>query len=80
PTHVRELVLPSFGTRGERAKDAALSRSMAMALREYQPGADVVVNGAKYRVGGVTLNWKRPASEDDGRSLQNFRWFARCLR
>ncbi len=80
PTHVRELVLPSFETRGERAKDAALSRSMAMALREYQPGADVVVNGAKYRVGGVTLNWKRPASEDDGRSLQNFRWFARCLR
>ncbi|MGN2250328.1 DEAD/DEAH box helicase [Frateuria sp. GZRe14] len=83
PTHVRELVLPDAQHRegeGDSKRDSSLSRPMAIALREYQPGVDIVVNGAKYRVGGVTLNWKRPASEDDGRSLQNFRWFARCNR
>lgn len=82
PTHVRELVLPNAqrGEAGDKNRDSGLSRPMAIALREYQPGVDVVVNGAKYRVGGVTLNWKRPATADDGRSLQNFRWFARCNR
>lgn len=84
PTHVRELVLPS-ANRAQRQRDdatrnTALNRPLPIALREYQPGVDVIVDGARYEVGGVTLNWQRPASEDDGRSPQNFRWFARCGR
>lgn len=40
------------------------SRQLDIAIRDYAPGADVVVDGLVYRSGGVTLNWRRPA--DDG--------------
>lgn len=79
PTHVRELVLPEQpGASNYEWGSNKLSRELPIALREYQPGADVVVNGARYTVGGVTLNWKRPAGEVDASELQNFRWRLLC--
>ena len=33
------------------------SRQMEMAIREYAPGAEIVMDGRVYESGGVTLNW-----------------------
>lgn len=80
PTHVRDLIIPSSrATSANYEWDATkLSRELPVALREYQPGADVVVNGARYTVGGVTLNWKRPAGASEAAELQSFRWRLIC--
>ncbi|MGO8013297.1 hypothetical protein ACC715_37620, partial [Rhizobium ruizarguesonis] len=31
-----------------------------------------------YRVGGVTLNWHRPSSDEGVREIHALRWAARC--
>ncbi|WP_246136924.1 helicase-related protein [Myxococcus llanfairpwllgwyngyllgogerychwyrndrobwllllantysiliogogogochensis] len=56
------------------------SRDLPLALREYAPGTDVVVDGLVYRSGGVTLNWHIPASDQQFHELQSFRtaWKCRC--
>jgi len=80
PTHVRDLIIPTGQPRNSNYEweSTKLSRELPVALREYQPGADVVVNGARYTVGGVTLNWKRPAGVSDAAELQSFRWRLLC--
>jgi hypothetical protein len=54
------------------------SRNLEIALREYAPGADVVLDGVVYRSAGVTLNWKRPATAEAAAEIQAIRWFWRC--
>jgi hypothetical protein len=54
------------------------SRDRGTALREYAPGADIVMDGLVYRSGGVTLNWHAPASEADLREIQLFKYAWRC--
>jgi ATP-dependent helicase YprA (DUF1998 family) len=54
------------------------TRQLNTAIREYAPGADVVVDGIAYRSAGVTLNWKRPASEEEAAEVQSLRWFWLC--
>ncbi len=54
------------------------TRKLDIALREYAPGADIVLDGTVYRSGGVTLNWKRPASNEAVAEIQALRWFWRC--
>jgi DEAD/DEAH box helicase domain-containing protein len=54
------------------------SRDRAMALREYAPGNAVIINGMRYPVGGLTLNWKRPASDEEAREIQSLRWTWIC--
>ncbi len=39
------------------------TRPIHDAIREYAPGASVVVNGMAYESEGVTLNWKLPAGD-----------------
>jgi len=41
------------------------SRDRVTALREYVPGAQVVMDGLVYRSAGITLNWHIPAAETD---------------
>ena len=54
------------------------NRDSATALREYAPGAQVVIDGLVYRCAGVTLNWKIPASEQEAREAQAIRHAWRC--
>lgn len=54
------------------------TRGVEIAIREYAPGSDVVLDGLVYRSAGLTLNWQRPATEDDVREIQSLRWFWRC--
>lgn len=45
------------------------SRNLAMALREYAPGADVVLDGLVYKSEGLLLNWHLP--DDDAGVVEN---------
>lgn len=54
------------------------SRDLVTALREYAPGAEVVMNGCVYRSAGITLNWHIPAAQQDVREIQNIRVAWRC--
>lgn len=56
------------------------SRDTVMALREYAPGAEVVMDGLVYRSAGITLNWKAPASEQEARETQAIKYAWRCDR
>ncbi len=48
------------------------------ALREYAPGASVVIDGLVYESAGITLNWHAPATLDQVNELQNIRQAWRC--
>lgn len=54
------------------------SRDVVSALREYAPGADVVMDGLVYRSAGITLNWHVPASLQDARETQAIQHAWRC--
>jgi hypothetical protein len=53
-------------------------RSLDLAIRDYAPGSEVVLDGLVYRSAGVTLNWKRPASEENVAEIQSLRKHWRC--
>ena len=54
------------------------SRHLAIAIRDYAPGTDTVLDGRVYRSGGVTLNWQIPAAVEAEPEIQNLRWVWRC--
>lgn len=60
-----------------RRRDLA-SRDRVTALREYAPGAEVVMDGMVYRSAGITLNWHAPADLRDISEIQNIRKAWRC--
>jgi DEAD/DEAH box helicase domain-containing protein len=55
------------------------SRNADVAIREYAPGAEVVVDGLVWTSAGVTLNWERPAHDEAAREIQSIRWSCQCL-
>ncbi|MGD9664066.1 MAG: DEAD/DEAH box helicase [Novosphingobium sp.] len=54
------------------------SRTLDIAIRDYAPGSQVVVDGLVYTSAGVTLNWKRPADDAEAREIQNIKVFWTC--
>ncbi len=54
------------------------SRDTVTALREYAPGASVVMDGLVYQSAGITLNWHSPATLEQVNELQNIRQAWRC--
>ena len=54
------------------------SRQMEMAIREYAPGAEVVMDGRVYESGGVTLNWHIPPGVESVNEVQSLRHVWRC--
>lgn len=54
------------------------SRDTVTALREYAPGANVVIDGLVYESAGITLNWHAPATLNQVSELQNIRQAWRC--
>lgn len=55
------------------------SRDRATALREYAPGAEVVIDGLVYQSRGITLNWRLPPTENDLRETQLFKFAWQCV-
>lgn len=55
------------------------SRDRVTGLREYAPGAELVIDGLVYRSAGITLNWHVPATEDKAKETQLFKtaWYCR---
>ncbi|MBI2566859.1 MAG: DEAD/DEAH box helicase [Candidatus Schekmanbacteria bacterium] len=51
---------------GRWARYGYPTRESSLAIREYAPGARVVLDGKVYESGGVTLNWHLPAGPLDG--------------
>lgn len=64
------------GKRHQRA--VGPQRSLDLAIRDYAPGSEVVLDGLVYESAGVTLNWKRPASEENIAEIQSLRFHWRC--
>ena len=54
------------------------SRELAMALREYAPGSDIVLDGRVYKSEGITLNWKIPHNDHEVHEIQSMVWAWRC--
>jgi len=56
------------------------SRSRSIAVREYAPGAEVVINGLVYRSEGISLSWQKPVSEKQIKELQDFSYSWHCQK
>ena len=54
------------------------SRQMEMAIREYAPGAEIVMDGRVYQSSGVTLNWHIPPGVESLNEVQALRHVWRC--
>ena len=54
------------------------TRDLPLAIRDYAPGTDTVINGRVYRSAGVTLNWQIPAEVSGAPEIQDLRWMWRC--
>lgn len=54
------------------------SRGLAMAIREYAPGADIVLDGLVYKSEGLTLNWHVPQNEAQIHEIQKIEMAWRC--
>ena len=55
------------------------SRELTTALREFAPGAEVVLGGRVYSSAGLTLNWKIPHTDEEVREVQSIQmaWICR---
>ncbi len=54
------------------------SRDLPLAIRDYAPGNQFVLDGRVFESQGVTLNWHIPPGDQGVRELQSFRWAWRC--
>ncbi|MBB1089756.1 DEAD/DEAH box helicase [Rhodopseudomonas palustris] len=54
------------------------SRNLALAIRDYAPGSDTVLDGRVYRSDGVTLNWHLPSELDSAPEIQDLQWLWHC--
>ena len=68
--------LPTEGARQFRT--VGPQRSLDLAIRDYAPGSEVVLDGLVHKSAGVTLNWKRPASEENLAEIQSLRYLWHC--
>ena len=64
---------------GSRGRRSFPSRTLDIAIRDYAPGAEVVVNGLVYSSAGVTLNWRRPADDAKASEIQSIKVFWTCV-
>ena len=83
PTNVVELVTNNRAearSGGDQANQqfGYPSRALDVAIREYEPGKDVVLNGAVYRSAGLQLSWRVPDSKKEVPELQQLRFVGHC--
>jgi len=73
---------PGGSDRGENRfrRRSFPTRNLDVAIRDYAPGAEVVVDGLVHKSAGVTLNWRRPAGADNVAEIQSLKWFWQCSR
>lgn len=54
------------------------SRQRNIGIYEFAPGSEIVIDGLLRKSAGVTLNWKRPVSDQDVREVQSLRSVSFC--
>ena len=54
------------------------SRDLSTALREYAPGAELIIDGLVYRSSGITLNWHIPQNVQDANETQAIKFAWHC--
>ncbi|TIV68462.1 MAG: DEAD/DEAH box helicase [Mesorhizobium sp.] len=75
----KEFKLPEESQDGMRQfRTVGPQRSLDLAIRDYAPGSEVVLDGLVHKSAGVTLNWKRPASEENLAEVQSLRFHWHC--
>lgn len=67
---------PADGLR--QFRNVGPQRSLDLAIRDYAPGSEIVLDGLVHRSAGVTLNWKRPANADGIAEIQSLRHRWQC--
>ena len=85
PTTIDELKRQRAAREGREEREEAFgkrmgypSRQMEMAIREYAPGAEIVMDGRVYESAGVTLNWHLPPGVEGVSEVQALRHVWRC--
>jgi DEAD/DEAH box helicase domain-containing protein len=63
----------------DRRRPAFPQRQLDVAIREYAPGSELVIDGLVHRSAGITLNWQRPATPEGVREIQSLKWRGICL-
>jgi hypothetical protein len=56
------------------------SRELGVAIREFAPGAEIVLDGRVYESAGVTLNWHMPPGIDNVSEIQALRFVWVCKK
>ena len=86
-TTIEQLMREKRGRqeKGEREDNRARrrgypSRDLPLAIRDYAPGNDLVLDGQVYHSEGVTLNWHIPPGDQQVSELQAFRIAWRCRK
>lgn len=75
----RERALKSDREDNRTKRRGYPSRDLPMAIREYAPGSDIVIDSQVFTSEGVTLNWHVPAGDyTTAPELQAFRHAWRC--
>ena len=78
---VKNFKKGSDGDENNRYRRRELAnRDAITALREYAPGAEIVLDGLVYRSAGITLNWHIPATAADVHEIQTIKYAWRCNR
>lgn len=54
------------------------SRDLVTALREYAPGAEIVMDGLVFQSAGITLNWHIPNNQGEVNEIQAIKFAWRC--
>jgi len=90
PAHGMPTGVVSFIHKDQLAKDESESseansryrsypsRTLDIGIRDYAPGSQVVVDGLVHTCAGVTLNWQRPANDQEAREIQSIKTFWTC--
>lgn len=76
--HKAKIGIPADGKRQTRLSGP--QRSLDLAIRDYAPGSEIVLDGLVHRSAGVLLNWKRPASEENIREVQSLKFHWSCRK
>ena len=80
-TTLENLKLRNHEREDNRSRRAGFpSRDLAIAIRDYAPGTDTVLDGRVYRSSGVTLNWQIPAEVEAAPEIQSLQWVWQCKR
>ena len=85
PTDVVSFVIPTDPRSLTNADEeealrfnAYPQRQLDIAIREYAPGSEVVLDGLVHKSAGVTLNWKQPATAEAAHQVQALLWRWSC--